>query len=244
VLEAFLWGLLAASSLVFGGLLVFVHQPAPRTLGLVMGFGAGVLISALAFELVQEAVEVSGGEGGTAVGFFAGAVAFTGGDAAISRFGYSDRKDIDAGASGASALAIVLGIVLDGVPESAVVGLTLLTTGEIGISVLVAVFISNLPEAVAASGSLLSGGWSRQRVLGLWTGIALVCAVASAAGYVLLEDASGGAIAAVQGFAGGAILTMLATTMMPEAYEHAGRPTGLATALGFAVAFGINWLST
>jgi ZIP family zinc transporter len=244
MVEAFLWGLLAASSLLLGALYVYVRTPEHRTLGLVMGFGAGVLLSAVSFELVEEAVDVSDRIGTVAVGFFVGALVFSAGDAWIARLGYRDRKDIDAAPHDASPLAIVLGIVLDGVPESAVVGLTLIQTGDIGVSILVAVFVSNVPEAVAATGGLLQNGWTRRNVTLLWTGIALVCAVASAAGFALLDGAGGDAVAFVQAFAGGAILTMLATTMMPEAYEHAGRATGMATVLGFAVAFGITWVST
>ena len=122
-------------------------------------------------------------------------------------------------------------------------GLTLLTTGQIGVSMLVAVFISNLPESIAASTSLRNGGWSQRNVYLLWAGIALVSGASAAAGFALLDGASPRWTAFVLAFAGGAILAMLSTTMMPEAYEHAGRLVGLATTLGFAVAFAINWLA-
>lgn len=240
MLEAFLWGLVATSSLLIGALVVRFRPPTERTLGTVMAFGAGVLISALSFELVAEAVEVSGGMGGTAAGFFAGAVVFTLGDLAISRWDYSNRKSIDGEPHKAPSFAIVLGILLDGVPESAVLGLTLLQTGQIGVAMLVAVFVSNLPESIAASSSLRASGWSHRRVMMLWTGIAVVCAVATMLGYALLDGASPSTMAFILGFAGGAILAMLATTMIPEAYEHAGRWAGMATVVGFAVAFGIN----
>jgi zinc transporter, ZIP family len=238
---ALLWGLLAASSLVLGAGIAALHEPHRRALGLVMGFGAGVLLSAVSFELVEEAADVSAGA--SALGFFAGALVFLGGDWAIGRLGYRDRKSIAGTAQSASALAIVLGIVLDGLPESAVIGLSLLDSGEVGVSVLVAVFISNVPEAVAATAGLRASGWPLTRVFALWTGTALVCAAASAAGYGLLADASGGAVAFVLAFAGGAILAMLSTTMMPEGFTHAGRTVGLATTFGFALAFGINWVS-
>lgn len=243
MIEAFFWGLFAASSLVVGALVVWVHDPHERAVGLVMAFGAGVLVSAVSFELVEEAVTVSGGLGGTAGGFFAGAIVFTVGDWAISHLGYAKRKDIDAAPTSAGPLAIVLGAVLDGIPETAVLGLTLLQTGEVAVSMVVAVFVSNLPEAIAATSSLLASGWSKSATLLLWGSIAFVCALSAAVGYVALDGASPAVLAFVLAFAGGAILTMLATTMMPEAYEHAGRLVGLATAFGFAVAFGINWLA-
>jgi ZIP family zinc transporter len=243
MVEAFLWGLLAASSLLLGAAIAALHEPHRRALGLVMGFGAGVLLSAVSFELVEEAINVSGGLGGTTLGFFAGALVFLGGDQAISRMGYRDRKSLAGPPPSASGLAIALGIVLDGIPESAVVGLTLLDSGQVGVSMLVAVFISNVPEAIASTAGLRSGGWRLTRIFALWAGTALVCALASAAGYALLADASGWWLAVVLAFAGGAILAMLSTTMMPEAFTYAGRAVGLATTFGFSLAFGINWLA-
>jgi zinc transporter, ZIP family len=240
VLEAFLWGLLAASSLVIGALIVRVHIPHPRALGLVMGFGAGVLISAVAYELVEEAVTVGGGEGGAGVGFFVGAIAFFLGDMLIARLGYANRKDIAGAPTSAGPLAIVLGAALDGIPESAVIGLSLLL-GDVSIAMFVAVFVSNVPESIAASTGLVNTGWRFSRVLLLWSVIAIVSACSSAAGYGLLDTASPGVTAFVLSFAGGAILTMLATSMMPEGYEHAGRAVGLMTTFGFAVAFAISY---
>ena len=237
--EAFLWGLAGAASLVLGALVVFVHGPARRSLGLIMGFGAGVLLSAVSFELIDEALTVSGGEGATVLGFFSGALVFYLGDSAIARIG--SRKD--GAEEGPSGLSIVLGTVLDGIPESAVLGLTILQTGSIGVSMLVAVFVSNLPEAIGASSNLLDSGWRRERVLALWTGVAVISALAAAAGYALLADASPRSISFVLAFAAGAILTMLSTTMMPEAFKDARRPVGLATTFGFAVALAINWFT-
>ncbi|HLF42405.1 MAG TPA: hypothetical protein VJA46_02625 [Acidimicrobiia bacterium] len=123
-------------------------------------------------------------------------------------------------------------------------GLTLLQTGSIGVSMLVAVFVSNLPEAIAATSGLVTSGWRRSRVLALWTGVASASALAAAAGYALLADSSPRNLSFVLAFAGGAILTMLSTSMIPVAFEDARRPVGLATTLGFAVALAINWFTT
>jgi ZIP family zinc transporter len=242
VAEAFLWGLLAAVSLVIGALVAIARPPGARVLGLVMGFGAGVLVSAVSFELVEEAVATSGRLRDLTVGLFAGSLVFTGGDALIARLGYANRKDIGGAPPDGSGLSIVLGALLDGIPESAVLGLTLLQTGEIGVAMLVAVFISNLPEGVAATTSLRNGGWAMGKLFGLWGGVVLASATAAALGYALLDGASPSLLAFIFAFAGGAILTMLATSMMPEAYEHVGRAVGIVTVLGFAVAFGVNWL--
>ncbi len=242
MIEAGLWGLFAASSLLLGAVIAEARPPSTRVLGLVMGFGSGVLLSAISFELVEEAAQTSGQLGSTFVGLFTGAIVFTAGDVLISRLGYAERKDIGGAPPEAGGLTIVFGALLDGIPESAVLGLTLLQTGEIGTAMLVAVFVSNVPEAIAATVGLRSGGWSRVKVFGLWTLIALSSAAAAAAGYVLLDGAGPDTLAFMFAFAGGAMLTMLATSMMPEAFEHAGRAVGLLTVLGFAVAFGINWL--
>jgi ZIP family zinc transporter len=131
---------------------------------------------------------------------------------------------------------LVLGIILDGIPESVVIGLGILQGGTVSLAMLVAVFISNLPEAAASTAGTRSRDWSRMKIFLLWSAIALVCACASAAGYALLGDASNHLLAVVQAFAGGAMLMMLANTMIPEAYEHAGKLAGVATVLGFAVA--------
>jgi zinc transporter, ZIP family len=238
--EAFGWGALAGSSLLLGGLIALRFKIGEHLLGIVMAFGAGVLISAVAYELVLEAFDTSGGEG-VALGLAAGALAFYAGDAAIARMGGGDRKSIGGGRAAAGApLALVLGIVLDGIPETAVVGLGLLEWHGVSVAVIAAVFLSNLPESIAATTGLATSGWKPSRILGLWVIVIAICALASLAGYALLDDASPRTLAFVLAFAGGAVLTMLADTMMPEAFEHARRPAGLATTLGFAVAFAIS----
>ena len=207
-----------------------------------MGFGAGVLISAVAFDLVQEASEKSTGEGALVGGLFAGCAVFAGGDWLIDRLGGGDRKDAGGEQASGSALAIVLGTVLDGVPESMVIGLTIFEGGALGAAYLAAVFISSLPEAISATSGLAGGGWKRSRILWMWTAIALISGLASLAGYGLFQDSSPATVAFVLTFAAGAILTMLANTMMPEAFEHGGKWVGVATTLGFAVAFAIHVL--
>ena len=240
---AFGWGLLAASSLVLGALLAIWFDLGLRTIGLIMGFGAGVLISAVAFDLVEEASQTSPGTGATIVGIFAGCAVFVVGDWLIGRLGGGRRKAAKGGQEDGNALAIVLGTVLDGVPESMVIGLTIFAGGEVGVAYLAAVFISNLPEAISSTTGLLRGGWHRSRVLWMWVAIAVFSGLASLAGYGLFQDASPETVAFVLTFAAGAILTMLANTMMPEAFEHGGRWVGVATTLGFSVAYTLHSIS-
>jgi ZIP family zinc transporter len=238
--EAFVWGTLAGSSLVIGAIAALVLRPSLRVIGLIMGFGAGVLISAVAFDLVEEAVEKSSGHGWVAAGLFAGCLVFFGGDRLIDRLGGGDRKDAAGAQEGGSALSIVLGTVLDGIPESMVIGLTIFEGGAVGAAYLAAVFISNLPESISSTSGLATGGWKKSRILWMWIAIAIVSGLASLAGYGLFQDSAPDTVAFVLAFAAGAIITMLADTMMPEAFEHGGKLVGVVTTLGFAVAFAIH----
>jgi ZIP family zinc transporter len=239
---AFGWGILAASSLVIGAVIALMFKISLRTIGLIMGFGSGVLISAVAFDLVQEAFDKSSGHGWVAGGLFAGCLVFFGGDWLIDHLGGSQRKDPDGSQEGGSALSIVLGSVLDGIPESMVICLTIFEGGAVGAAYLAAVFISNLPESISSTSGLATSGWKKSRILWMWIAIALVSGLASLAGYGLFQNSSPDTVAFVLAFAGGAILTMLAETMAPEAYEHGGKLVGIATTLGFAVAFTIHAL--
>jgi zinc transporter, ZIP family len=243
MLASFGWGTLAASSLVIGSLIAILFNISLRVIGLIMAFGAGVLISAVAFDLVEEAVDKSSGQGAAAWGLFIGCGVFFGGDRLISRLGGGARKDADGGQEDGSAMAIVLGSVLDGIPESMVIGLTIFEGGEVGAAYLAAVFISNLPEAISSTTGLMTGGWKKSRILWMWIGIAVVSGAASLAGYGLFQDASPDVVAFVLAFAAGAILTMLANTMMPEAFQHGGKLAGVVTTLGFAVAFAIHTIA-
>jgi zinc transporter, ZIP family len=239
---AFGWGLLAGSSLVIGSVVALLFSIPLRVIGLIMGFGAGVLISAVAFDLVEEAAEKSSGSGWVAAGLFAGCLVFYGGDKLIDRLGGGDRKDATGGQESGSPLSIVLGTVLDGIPESMVIGLTIYEGGAVGAAYLAAVFISNLPESISSTAGLVTSGWKKARILWMWIAIALISALASLAGYSLFQDSSPGTVAFVLAFAAGAIITMLADTMMPEAFEHGGELVGVVTTLGFAVAFTIHLL--
>jgi ZIP family zinc transporter len=239
---AFGWGTLAASSLVIGAVVALLFRISLRAIGLIMAFGSGVLISALSFDLVQEAIDKSSGHGWVVGGFFAGCLVFFGGDLLIDRLGGGKRKDADGGQAGGSSLAIVLGSVLDGIPESMVIGLTIFEGGAVGAAYLVAVFISNLPESISSTSGLLTSGWKHSRILWMWIAITLISGLASLAGYGFFQDSPPSTVAFVDAFAAGAILTMLSSSMMPEAYQHGGKWVGVLTTLGFAVAFTIHTL--
>jgi ZIP family zinc transporter len=242
VAAAFGWGILAASSLVIGAVAAIAFDIRVRLIGLIMGFGSGVLISAVAFDLVEEAVNTESGHTAVVAGIFAGCGVFFLGDTLIDRFGGADRKNATGAQQTGSPLAIVLGTVLDGIPESMVIGLTIFQGGAVGAAYLTAVFISNLPEAISSTAGLRASRWRTPPILWLWSAIALLSGIASLAGYGLFQDASPNTVAFVLTFAAGAILTMLADTMMPEAYENGGKLVGVVTTLGFVVAFTIHTL--
>jgi zinc transporter, ZIP family len=223
------WGALAASSLVIGALLSVARDWPERLVGLVLAFGAGALIAAVSFELAEEGVEI-GGAGAVAIGFAVGAVTYFVLDGLVER-GRSDP---------ASALA--LGAFLDGIPEQLVLGLGLAAGDKISIGLLGAIFVSNLPEAIGSAADMRGEGRRRETILRLWIAVAVVCTLASVAGYAIADSLSGELEGGFNGFAAGALLVMLADSMIPEA-RKAGRTTGLATAFGFAVAAGLSSLS-
>jgi len=233
MLNAFLIGLLATSSLVIGGIIASRITLSNRTIGIIMGFGAGTLISAISYELIFEAVKIAKGTGFPAYGLFTGAFTFFFADKLIGKYSSGSPMDVDQSKSTKLIVPMVLAIILDGIPESIVLGLGMFEVGTVSLAMLVAVFISNLPEAIAGTTGMKAGGWSKKKIVLLWLFIALVCAVSSVAGYTLFAEASERWIAFILAFAGGAILMMLSNSMIPEAYEHGGKLAGVFTVLGF-----------
>ncbi|WP_281322376.1 ZIP family metal transporter [Flavobacterium aestivum] len=233
MLNAFLWGLLATSSLVIGGLISSNFNLSKNAIGIIMGFGAGTLISAISYELIFDALKIGKGTGFPAYGFFVGAFTFYFSDKLISKMGARKSSSVDASQNSQLIIPMVLAIILDGIPESIVIGLGLFEGGTISLAMLAAVFISNLPEAIAGSSGMKSDGWSKHKITLLWLFIALICSFASVAGFSLFATTSEKWLSFIQAFAGGAILMMLANSMIPEAYEHGGKNAGVATVLGF-----------
>lgn len=236
MLEAAWWGFVGGAALLVGALAGILLPTPPKVLGLVMAFGSGALISALSFDLTAEAYDLSGG-GAVVLGLLAGSAAFFVGDLLIDRRGGHRRKSRKGPQPDAGPLALVLGALLDGIPESAAIGVTLLEGGAVGAAMVAAVFISNIPESWSASTGLKAAGRKPGRILGLWLLVAAASTAAAALGYGLLGGATPFALAVTQAFAAGAILTMLADTMVPEAVADAGPMVGLVAAAGFTTTF-------
>ena len=243
-LQAGSWGLLAGGALVVGALVAWFVRVSRTVVASVMAFGAGVLISALAFDLVAEA-ESTGGLTATLIGFLGGALVYVAANVALARHGARHRKrsgdqQPSEGEQQGSGTAIAIGALLDGVPESVVLGLTLLTGQGIGIAVLAAIFISNLPEGLSSAAGMKRAGRSARYVFGVWCGIAVLSGAAGALGVLLLQGASPALVAVITAVAAGAILAMLADTMIPEAFERTHMYTGLVATIGFALSFGLE----
>jgi ZIP family zinc transporter len=241
-LQSLGWGLLGGSALLIGALIGFSVTLPQRLIAGVMAFGSGVLISALAFELMDEAY----GRGSilaVGAGFLIGAAVYTGINVLLAKQGARHRKrsgDQQPKADEGGGLSIAVGSLLDGIPESIVIGISLIAGGTIGFVTVAAVFLSNLPEGLSSAAGMRQAGRSPRYVFGLWTGIALICGVSSLLGFVVFQGLSPEAVAATMAVAAGAILAMLVDTMIPEAFAVAHDFAGLITVAGFLVAFALS----
>ncbi|HKY15655.1 MAG TPA: hypothetical protein VJM33_12085 [Microthrixaceae bacterium] len=242
-LSAGLWGLAAASSLLLGAAIAYWLEVPARVTGLIMGFGAGTLLSAIAYELIPD---VPSRDDMLSIGLslMAGALVYVVADWLIDKRGGAARSHVSGPGAGAglagAARSIVLGTLLDGIPESLVLGMGLALGGEISVAYLVAVFLSNLPEAMAGTTGLLASGDRPATVFGLWTGLAAASAAAAAIGYVIVTEMTTASGEMVQAFAAGATIVMLADAFLPQAYEQGGRAAGFVTAVGFLVSLTLS----
>lgn len=242
--QALLWGTVAGAALVLGAAVSWKWTMSSKVVSSIMSFGAGVLISALAFDLVDEA-EQGGGLWPTMAGFLAGALAYVGANALLARRGAKHRKrsgekqPSEDGQPG-SGTAIAVGALLDGIPESVVLGLGLVSGGTVSTAVLTAVFISNVPEGLSSTAGMKKSGRGAGYVFGVWGGIALISGIASLIGYLSMQNAPAELVAFITAIAAGGILAMIADTMIPEAFEEHHVLTGLIAALGFLTAFAIS----
>jgi zinc transporter, ZIP family len=230
---AFGWGAVAASSLVLGMVLGLARRWPMRLIGLVLAFGAGALVSAVSFELFEEGVAV-GGAPAVGIGLGLGALVYFVLARAVERVG-------PGGSSGGTALA--LGAFLDGIPEQIVLGIGIAAGKGVSVALLVAIFVSNLPEAIGSAIDMRDARIPVRSIRLLWLAVAAICTLATPLGYVLARGTGGHFEAAINGFAAGALLVMLVDSMIPEATSRSGRVAGLATVFGFALAAGLSTVS-
>lgn len=226
MLEAFSWGLLAQSSLLVAGLLVCWVRVPTKLVGILGGFGAGAMIAAVSFDLLPEA-ETDIAPWQTGLWMLVGVAVFLLADAFV------ERRFGSEGTGGA--MGIVVGSVVDGVPESMILGIQVGAGLTISLGFVAAVFISNIPQAIAPSADLAASGWGPGRLGRLWLLVVLACGVAAALGFLATDVSS-----AVQGdraaaLAAGGLLAMLTNSLMPFSFERGGALAGAATALGFCL---------
>lgn len=239
--KATFWGLVSGSALLLGAFVGYYKHVSPRTIGVIMAFGSGVLISALAFELMDEAYR-NGGFGAAAVGFITGALIYTIANYLLNKQGAKHRKrsgqqqptEKDNPGSGT---AIAVGALIDGIPESVAIGVSMIHGGAVSAAAVVAIFLSNVPESLSSTSGMKKAGRSPKYIFGIWTVITLLSGAAACAGYSVFSQFSPQIVAAVVAVAAGGILAMLSSTMIPEAYEEAHDFIGIITVLGFLAAF-------
>jgi zinc transporter, ZIP family len=234
------WGALAASSLVIGAFLGMARPWSNRLIGLVLAFGAGALISAVSFDLAQEGADV-GDPGYLGLGLAIGAATYFALNRIVGRRSKRSAKDGEESGDGGSSLAI--GAFLDGIPEQMVLGIGIAAGEGVSVGLLVAIFVSNLPEGIGSSTEMRAAGVKPAKIRRLWIVVALICTAATVAGFAIADSVSGNVTAVVDGIAAGALLVMLVDSMIPDAFRKGGDVSGLVTVLGFAVAASLSGLS-
>lgn len=245
-LQAGFWGLVSGSALLVGAAMGYFLRIPQRAIAAVMAFGAGVLISALAFELMDEAFK-RGGFDSTAIGFISGAIVYTLANWYLTTQGAKHRKrsgkqQTSEEEQSGSGLAIAIGALLDGIPESIVIGVSLIGGGIVSWVTVAAVFLSNIPEGLSSAAGMKQAGRSFRYIFGVWGAIAILSGLAALIGYTVFRQFSPEIIAATTAIAAGAILAMLVDTMIPEAFEQAHDFAGLITVCGFLAAFVLSKL--
>ncbi|HEY7196961.1 MAG TPA: hypothetical protein VH306_07230 [Gaiellaceae bacterium] len=235
---ALFWGAFSSAALYIGEALAGPVGNRHKVMGLVMGFGAGTLLSAVAYELVP-ASSLSHGLG-MGISFALGALVYYVGDRVIDGSGGEKRQAIESDDEGSGA-AMFLGALLDGVPEAFILGTTISVGGAISVAFIVAIFVSNIPQGIAGTTSLQAAGYSNRRIFRMWTALTIATALTAALGYLVGNRTDLGGLYA-QAFAAGALLTMLADSMMPEGFRYGGKSVGLVVVLGYMVAAALTIL--
>jgi ZIP family zinc transporter len=233
----------ATGTILIGMALAFRNMVGPKWTGLIMAFGAGAIISAAAYQLVLGAlVEEPGAYWQVGLGIAAGALTFYFADRWVDHLGGADRMDFDGAQAAGTGTGILLGSLLDGVPESLVLGLSLVHSPQVSLAFIFAVAISNIPQGLGGTAGMLAGGWSKQKITRLWLAVCALSILAAALGYALAQIIPGASGAVVDAFAAGALLVMLTDSMIPEAFQHGGKETGLLLVIGFGVAVAVSLL--
>ncbi|CAM4034115.1 ZIP family metal transporter [Mesobacillus thioparans] len=240
--NAAFWGAVSGSAVLLGSVAAMIFSIPTKVIGWIMAFGTGVLIGAASYELLGDAVH-NGGILASSIGFIAGASIFTLLDILVSKKGASHRKRSGKQATKNAGIAIFIGTVMDAIPESIMIGASLLEQNTVSFLLVIAIFLSNIPEGLSSTAGLRKNGYSHLKITVMWLSVLAIATFSSWSGYFFLQDASEAIMSGISGFAGGGIIAMIASTMMPEAYEDSGPVTGLITALGLLASLVLDHFS-
>jgi len=241
MIEAAIWSTIATGTLLIGMVLAYRNAVNQRWTGLIMAFGVGAIVSAASYQLILgPLIEAKGSYYLVALGLFAGAFTFYFADKWVDNMGGSERMDFDGGQASGSGTGILLGSLLDGVPESLVLGLSLVHSPQVSLAFVFAVAIGNIPQGLGGTAGMLTGGWPRKKITRLWLAVCGLSILAAVMGYGLASLMPGASGATIDAFAAGALLVMLCDSMIPEAFEHGGNESGIFLVCGFAVSVALS----
>ena len=244
IIDSLFLGFVASIPLLIGSVLaMFVNFPR-QIVASIMAFGSGVLIAALSFSLMQEAFEQSQSLISVILGFLFGGISYTLANFLLNKRSKGELKkrkkshsEVGGGGKEATGLALLVGSVMDNIPENMALGISLVTGGVVNIVLIAAIFISNFPEGLASSSGMLHNGKSRKHIIGLWSLAVVIGTASTAIGFRIHFSQADPSGINSDIICSGAILVMLAESMMPEAYEEGGMKIGIATMIGFGIVF-------
>ena len=242
IFDSLLWGFIASIPLIAGAILASSVNLKKNIIASIMAFGAGVLIAALTFSLIEEAYNLVNDILTVVLGFALGGLSYSVANHILNKRSSTKHRKRShgqdaGGGSNASGIALMVGSLMDNIPENMALGISIVAGGTVNVVLIAAIFISNFPEGLASSQGMKSNGKSTKQILMLWAVVVVIGTIASAIGFAVLAKANKGIVSIALSYASGAILVMLAESMIPEAFEEGGSKIGLATMAGFALAF-------
>ena len=241
--QVIIFALINGLALLAGALIGVYFHLKQKAIAAVMAFGSGVLICALTFGLIEEAFG-HGGFDAVIIGFLVGGLLYILGDWAMHHFGGRKHKRHQhiAAEHGTNGIMIILGSVLDGIPESIALGIALFSNQTVGLMMIAAIVISNVPESIASIGGLKKEKFSAGSIFSIWGLVGMAVTLTTILSFIFLHNLGPNTIGILDSLAAGAMLAMLAGSMMPEAYEEGGYAVSILTIIGFLVTFVISRL--
>lgn len=242
IIDSLVWGFIASLPLIAGAILASYVNLKRNVIASIMAFGAGVLVAALTFSLIEEAYSLVNDLVSVVLGFTLGGLSYSVANHVLNKRASTDHRKRShgqdaGGGKDASGVALMVGSLMDNIPENMALGISIVAGGTVNVVLIAAIFISNFPEGLASSQGMKSNGKSRRKILLLWSVVVAIGTISSAIGFSVLANLDKDIVAISLSFASGAILVMLAESMIPEAFEEGGSKIGLATMAGFALAF-------